>query len=180
MEPLTDLQLEEYCFLHLALNDLWEAESAFDLAIQYPQLSQSLVPTGVVAYARPFEKCRGEYRTWNLSTKMVPKERRVLHQQMLDFRNQFFAHTDLTAIKPGLIHLPQSLSDEGALLPSVGYRTVNSQALLGDGEAIRALLQDVRARVSTRKNELRSRPPFRQRPLIVGEELSRRGQSDGA
>ena len=42
MEQLTDRELEEYCFLHLALNDLWEAESAFDLAIQYRNYRKAL------------------------------------------------------------------------------------------------------------------------------------------
>jgi hypothetical protein len=165
MEQLTDLQLEEFCFLHLALNDFDEAESAFAFAIQYPQLAQRLVPAGIVAYARPFQKCRGEHRTWNLSTKMVPKERRTLHQAMLDFRNQFFAHTDLKEVKP---QLPRILVDEGGILPAVGYRKVNCQALLGDGIEISTLIKEVRCRVSTRKNELASHPPFRQGPLIVG------------
>jgi hypothetical protein len=170
MEPLTDRELEEYCFLHLAFTDLAEAESTFDLAIQFPQLVQCLVVAGVIAYARPFQNCRGKYQTWNLSKKEVPKERRVLHRQLLDLRNQFFAHTDLKAVRPRLLELPENLSKEGKLLPGVGYLSVNCQAMLGDGKEIRALVRDVRANVKTRKNRLAARPPFRRRPLIVGQE----------
>jgi hypothetical protein len=59
----------------------------------------------VVSYARPFSGNKGEtIPKHTLSKKEVPKHLRPLHGELIDLRNQLFAHTDFTYRRPKAVN----------------------------------------------------------------------------
>ena len=59
----------------------------------------------IVTYCRPFSGSKGEkIATHTLTTKVVPKKLRPLHNELLDMRNRLFAHTDYTYRQPKAIN----------------------------------------------------------------------------
>ena len=59
----------------------------------------------IVTYCRPFSGNKGDKITnHKLTIKVVPKELRPLHKELLDYRNQLFAHTDYTYRRPRVVN----------------------------------------------------------------------------
>ena len=55
----------------------------------------------IVSYSRPFSGNKGETIPKHVLTKkVVPKHFRTLHDELIDARNQLFAHTDFTYRRP--------------------------------------------------------------------------------
>jgi hypothetical protein len=63
----------------------------------------------VVSYARPFSGNKGEkIPKHTLTKKVVQKELRPLHCELIDARNRLFAHTDFTYRRPKTVDLSTS------------------------------------------------------------------------
>ena len=59
----------------------------------------------VVTYCRPFSGNKGdEISKHALTKKVVPKDLRRLHDELLNLRNQLFAHTDCTYRRPKVVN----------------------------------------------------------------------------
>ncbi len=93
---------ERYIFYRLADQDWEHADFALDHVDQNTDefVRHSLVMDAVVSYIRPFCKCKGVFQSYFRNKNFVPKEHKDLHERMLFFRHQVFAHTDITARQP--------------------------------------------------------------------------------
>lgn len=90
--------------LHLASRDLTQATYAFKQVYDHreehdKELLRFLMLAGLIMYARPFSDSRGrDGRKHNLPAKQcVPHALRPLHDDLMNCRNQFFAHSDIMA-----------------------------------------------------------------------------------
>lgn len=55
----------------------------------------------IVTYACPFSSNKSDtVKSHSLPLKMVPKEQRDLHNELMEVRNQLFAHSDLVFLDP--------------------------------------------------------------------------------
>ena len=102
---------ERYVFLRLCEKDLLGAVSVLRMIRRYKRadVKQALLRDGIVSYARPFSKNRGLLLgDLRLGVPMVPENSRPLHKELMDYRNQVFAHTDIEAFKPRLHRWPLS------------------------------------------------------------------------
>lgn len=93
----------EYRFLRLYSIDLQMARQTLALLRRYrrPDVRYALLRDAVVAYARPFSGNRDPSgKSHRLRRQLVPKAHRLLHDDLLDLRNQLFAHTDFAAQRP--------------------------------------------------------------------------------
>ena len=70
------------------------------------EIRYSLLRDAVVSYARPFSGNRGVlFKSHSLPLKLVPREFRQLHSQLMTLRSQLFAHTDLSYRNPKVMQL---------------------------------------------------------------------------
>ncbi len=93
---------ERWAFYRLADQDWEHADFALDHVNNSTDefIRHSLIMDAVVSYMRPFCKCKGVHQSYFRNRTFVPKEYRDLHEKMLFFRHQVFAHTDITARRP--------------------------------------------------------------------------------
>jgi hypothetical protein len=100
---MTDADFEEYCFLRLYSIDLDTALNALRVTKRYKKLAVkcALLRDVTVTYGRPFSTNRGiEITKHQLSISHVPKNLRALHEELMQLRNNQFAHTDLKFHNP--------------------------------------------------------------------------------
>jgi hypothetical protein len=100
------LETENYLFLRLYSIDLDTAMHSLDLIEQCsdPAIRVCLLRDLVVTYARPFSSNVGlttrGHRVDNVLAHVVPVQHSSLHERLMRYRNQLFAHTDLEAYGP--------------------------------------------------------------------------------
>lgn len=94
--------LEQYKFYRLCDHDFDAAIYTLKILRRYkrPNIRNALLRDIIVAYARPFSTSKGKLSKHNLPTKIVPLPMRSLHKELIDLRNQLFAHTDLIFKNP--------------------------------------------------------------------------------
>lgn len=96
---------EWFVFLNFAQADLGLARRALTHAsAEYPPFVQYCVlRDAIVTYARPFKKSQGKFTAaLRLPNDYVPEAHLPLHEQMLQYRDKAYAHTDLDARNPQL------------------------------------------------------------------------------
>lgn len=94
---------ERRAFLHLCSIDLDVARHALRMLDRYTRkdVRYSILRDVVVTYARPFSDNKGKRITSHrLPEKIVPEKLRPLHSELISYRNQLFAHTDLNYYEP--------------------------------------------------------------------------------
>lgn len=98
---------EQYHFLKLYTIDFDTAKHILKVLKRYRRkdVRYCILRDLIVTYCRPFSGNKGEHISKHtLTVKVVPKELRSLHNELLDMRNQLFAHTDYTYRQPKVIN----------------------------------------------------------------------------
>ena len=96
-------QMEQYNFYRLYSIDLDNTKHILRILKRYRRkdVRYCLLRDIVVSYCRPFSGNKGKkISTHTLNKKVVPKELRILHDELVEIRNQLFAHTDYTYRQP--------------------------------------------------------------------------------
>jgi len=94
---------ERCAFYKLCDGDFITAQNSIDLLKDLKELKARHVFLRdiAVSYARPFAGSKGiEVTEHRLQLKFVPRKYLALHKELVNLRNQIFAHTDLTYRKP--------------------------------------------------------------------------------
>lgn len=98
---------EQYHFLRLYSIDFDTAKHILRVLKRYRRkdVRYCILRDLIVTYCRPFSGNKGDKMTKHtLTAKVVPKELRPLHNELLNIRNQLFAHTDYTYRQPKVIN----------------------------------------------------------------------------
>ena len=100
---MNENQLEHYYFYRLYSIDLDSVKNCLKILKRYSRkdVRYSLIRDIVVSYARPFSGNQGKLLSKHrLPKKLVPKQYRQLHKELIDARNELFAHTDYKYRRP--------------------------------------------------------------------------------
>jgi len=98
---------EQYHFLKLYSVDFDSAKRILQVLKRYRRkdVRYCILRDLIVTYCRPFSVNKGDKITKHtLTVKVVPKELRPLHNELLAIRNQLFAHTDYTYRQPKVVN----------------------------------------------------------------------------
>lgn len=98
---------EQYYFYKLYSIDFDTARHILRVLRRYRRkdVRYSILRDLVVSYCRPFSGNKGsEIRKHMLTKKVVPKELRPLHDELVNLRNKLFAHTDYIYRRPKVIN----------------------------------------------------------------------------
>lgn len=96
-------QTEQYYFYRLYSIDFDTTKHSLRILKRYRRkdVRYCLLRDIVVSYCRPFSGNKGEkISNQVLDKKVVPKEFRPLHDELVGIRNQLFVHTDYTYRQP--------------------------------------------------------------------------------
>lgn len=100
---MKNTELEKYYFYRLYSIDFDSTKHALRILKRYRRkdVRYCLLRDIVVSYVRPFSTNKGmNIPKHNLTKKLVPKELCPLHDELLNLRNQLFAHTDYQYRRP--------------------------------------------------------------------------------
>ena len=98
---------EQYHFFRLCSIDLDTAKHILRVLKRYRRknVRYCILRDLVVTYCRPFSGNRGiEIKKHTLPNKFVPQHLRSLHDELIDFRNRLFSHTDFTYRGPKVLN----------------------------------------------------------------------------
>jgi hypothetical protein len=146
---------EEYLFLRLYSIDLNTTKHTLRILKRYRRLDVRfcLLRDIVVSYARPFSTNTGvKIPKHHLTKKFIPEHLRPLHKELINARNQLFAHTDLRYRNPRI----SNLWKEEGLLPMMfrGYdynKNINQKV-----DRIEELVNIVETKLNEKLRELKS------------------------
>ncbi len=95
---------EEFVFYRFATDDLSEAYCLLNLVNCYKRelIRSTLLKMAIISYSRPFKPCHGKYRLYKIEDNIIPKQYRNLHQKIITYRDQIFAHSDIFIKKPSV------------------------------------------------------------------------------
>lgn len=144
---------ERYVFLRLCEKDFLVATSVLRMIRRYtrPDARLALLRDGIVSYARPFSDNRGHlFPILRLGASVVPKSNRPLHKELMEYRNQVFAHTDVEAYNPRLHRWP---AKTGYWYP-MAFRSLGAERFMDRVAAIISLVQDVHEAVHREEREI--------------------------
>lgn len=146
---MNDACEEEYVFYNFATADFDEASGCLDAIKQYKRglTIMVMIKNAIIAYSRPFTRCKGKYGQHSLDIKVVPKNYRDLHDKVLHHRNCIIAHTDLDVRNP-------RLGKYGIMIKGKGYYSEDYLALVGE---MQMLIREVRSTVHNMAIEYRRR-----------------------
>jgi hypothetical protein len=101
---MQNAQGEEYVFYRFASGDFLMAVESLKKISRYKEISarRALLLKVILAYCRPFKISRGKYSNYKLSQSFVPVEHKNLHDELIKYRDNVLAHTDLTVRRPKL------------------------------------------------------------------------------
>lgn len=125
---------ERYVLRHLALIDMERVQRSLEYlrSTTDEHLRDALFRDAVVSYAKPFSDNKGVHtkKGMRLSEKVIPKELKAAHKEVIEIRNQLFAHMDLDRQMPRLdIH---NINGEKHVSFTVaGYGKVYAEHLIG-------------------------------------------------
>ncbi|MCK4821657.1 hypothetical protein KA005_38180 [bacterium] len=133
---------ERYIFLRLFEHDLYLAKSSILMIKRYKKrdVKHALYRDAVISYARPFSKNYGRIKNHRLDKSIVPTKHKVLHDDLLEFRNQWFTHTDIKAHDPTLVRWP---TKSGYTYP-IAFKNLFAKPFENKLPEMSALIQEVR------------------------------------
>jgi len=133
---------ERYIFLRLFEHDLYLAKSSILMIKRYKKrdVKHSIFRAAVISYARPFSKNYGRIKNHRLDKSIVPTKHKVLHDDLLEFRNQWFTHTDIKAHDPTLVRWP---TKSGYTYP-IAFKNLFAKPFENKLPEMSALIQEVR------------------------------------
>jgi hypothetical protein len=107
---MQNAQEEEYVFYRFASGDFLIAVESLKEISRYKEISarRALLLKVILAYCRPFKTSRGKYSNYKLSQSFVPVEHKNLHDELIKYRDNVLAHTDLTVLRPKLYEWKKS------------------------------------------------------------------------
>lgn len=146
----------EYRFLRLYSIDLQIARQTLALLRRYRRIDvrYALLRDAVVAYARPFSGNRDPSgKSHRLPRQLVPKAHRPLHDDLLNLRNQLFAHTDFAARRPTVMRWR---TDKGFRYP-LGFANPPYEEWLRRAQSIILLVQAVESSLGAKINQFQGR-----------------------
>lgn len=96
---------EKYAFYSFAKDDLKDAYRSLEAMKRYKRgiAISALVKSAIISYSRPFKKCRArDNQYYKLQNDVIPGQYKTLHQKIITYRDQIFAHTDIDLRKPAV------------------------------------------------------------------------------
>lgn len=102
-----EFRIREHAFWRMCSTDFNTARHIIKVINRHRRkdVRYYLMAALVVAYARPFSKNAGVGRSHQLGEKgIVPRRMRKLHDELIDRRNQQFAHIDLEYRNPRMVN----------------------------------------------------------------------------
>ncbi|MFA5974980.1 MAG: hypothetical protein WC859_02295 [Elusimicrobiota bacterium] len=133
---------EMFVFNRFAFDDFTEALRAVRVSkvLENVEAKSFLVRYSVIAYCRPFTKCRGKIEnTIRLDESYVPPEHLPFHRQLLDLRDQLIAHTDLKVLDPKLYGWKTKV---GPMYP-IGFKPPDPKEVLKQVDSLEAIFSSV-------------------------------------
>jgi len=132
-------------FWRMASGDMLQAQYSLKQIARYRRTDprRAFFQQAVLSYCRPFKWCRGEYGKYRLDESLVPQEFQKLHGELTRFRDQAFAHSDLTIRTPTL---GKWRTEEGYIFP-ISFRGLRYDHLMNGEGAFRRLIDAVISRI---------------------------------
>lgn len=129
-------------FLRLCEKDLLLAMSSIRMIRRYQKMDVkfALIRDAIISYARPFSANRGRIiKKHELDGSFVPSNYKSLHDELIHFRDQVFAHTDIDAYDPKLVRWP---AKAGYIYP-MGFKGLSVEPFIDKLKNISILIRDV-------------------------------------
>jgi hypothetical protein len=104
---MTKRSIEEYYFYRLYSIDLDSTKHSLRVIQRYRRkdVRYCLLRDIIVSYARPFSGNKGQdISKHTLTRRVVPKRLWPLHDELINLRNELFAHTDYTYRRPKVVN----------------------------------------------------------------------------
>jgi hypothetical protein len=124
---------ERYVLRHIALIDMERALRSLEYLneLKDEHLREALFRDAVVSYVKPFSDNRGVHtkKGLRISENGVPKELKAAHKELVEIRNELFAHVDLKRQKPQL-DVYEIDGEKHASLTVTGYGKVYADHLI--------------------------------------------------
>jgi hypothetical protein len=149
-------KLEEYAFYSFAKDDLIEAYSSLKAIKKYKKnvAISALVKAAVISYARPFKKCHGKYKAcYKLQSNIIPHPYQSLHQKIITYRDQIFAHTDIDVRGPDI----KKLKFESKEIFAITYRGFSYKDFLHEIEKMKKLIECIVSTLQQHRNEMKTK-----------------------
>ena len=146
---------EWYVFLRLCEHDLDSARSSIRMIKCYREegVKLALIRDVIISYARPFSKNRGRItEEHRLKDSFVPMEHKALHDDLLRFRDQVFAHTDIKAHDPTLGRWP---AKSGYIYP-IAFKNLSANLFANKLQEMSALIQEVHNAINAEEQIIES------------------------
>jgi hypothetical protein len=145
---------EYYVFLRFADGNISHALMALDhiqkTDIEFVRLS--LLKDAAISYCRPFKQSCGSFNKnlKPLDNSFVPSTLIKIHKELLDLRDQVFAHTDLD-VRSAVLHC--WTSDPSPIFP-IQFKGYDYPQLLSRTEEIRSLFNNVLTNIRDRESAM--------------------------
>ena len=155
---MTSLENEDYLFLRMYSVDLRTASYSMGVLsrTEAADARECILRDIVVTYARPFSGNRGttarSHRLLDLLPDVITEERKTLHEKLMRFRDQLFAHTDLEAYKPK----PVKWERDGHVTFPMTFWGLDYVGLEAQVEELWDLIETVKATVDEEVRRLQS------------------------
>lgn len=149
---------EFYVFLRFADGDISQAQMALDhlSAVEGDFLRLCLLKDAAISYCRPFKKSRGAFnKSLKLDKNYVPFCFIGLHNDLVDLRDQVFAHTDIDVRSPVL----HCWTGEPRPIFPIQFKGHNYPQLLTREQELRSLFSAVLELIRRKQLELEAQFP---------------------
>ncbi len=133
---------EFYVFLRFADADMSQAQIALDHLpkVEGDFLRLCLLKDAAISYCRPFKKSHGVFnKTLRLDESYIPVHLKDLHTELINLRDQVFAHTDIGVRSPVL----HCWTHEPKRIFPIQFKSHSYLQLLGQEQEIRLLFNAV-------------------------------------
>ena len=125
---------ESYVLRYLALIDMERTQRSLEhlSEVQDKHLRGALFRDAVVSYVKPFSDNRGRHtkKGLKISQKGIPKELKTAHKELIEIRNQLFAHMDIDKQTPQ-VDVYEIDGKKHVSFTVKGYETVYLDHLIG-------------------------------------------------
>ena len=145
---------EKYAFYRFAKDDLNEAFESVKAIKRYKKdiAISALVKIAVISYSRPFKTCRGrDNQCYKLQNDVIPVQYKTLHQKIITYRDQIFAHTDIHVRKPAV----QKWTIDNKEGFSITYRGFSPKDFLHETDKMKLLIEKVLSSLQLYANEIK-------------------------
>lgn len=125
---------ESYVLRYLALIDMERTQHSLEQLseVQDKHLRGALFRDAVVSYVKPFSDNRGHHtkKGLKINQKGVPKELKAAHRELVDLRNNLFAHMGIDKQTPQ-VDIHEIDGEKHVSFTVKGYETVYVDHLIG-------------------------------------------------